>query len=176
MITAKPMTIGQLSFLVLFALGLISCGGNDDRDVTGSSSPVHSKPAEQAEDRGGVAALTPMPIRIDYELMGVPVVGVPLSINVQISSELDQAIVLTFRINETTGLRFADAQSERRTLSPADGRIISVEQVTVIPQREGRLFLNVSASIESEPGMVARVIAIPIEVGGQRSATSTTGT
>jgi len=39
------------------------------------------------------------------------------------------------------------------------------QQVTVIPQREGRFYLNVSASLESEDGTMSTVIAIPVQVG-----------
>jgi len=47
---------------------------------------------------------------------------------------------------------------------------VSTQQVTVIPQREGRLYLNVSVSVESEMGTSSTVMAIPIQVGeGPRS-------
>ena len=39
------------------------------------------------------------------------------------------------------------------------------QQVTIIPQREGRFYLNVSASYETEDGTMSTVTAIPIQVG-----------
>jgi len=39
------------------------------------------------------------------------------------------------------------------------------QQVTVIPQREGRFYLNVSASMEIPDGTLSTVMAIPIQVG-----------
>ena len=38
-------------------------------------------------------------------------------------------------------------------------------QVVVIPQREGRFYLNVSASFETEDGTLSTITAIPIQVG-----------
>jgi hypothetical protein len=39
------------------------------------------------------------------------------------------------------------------------------ERVTVIPQREGRLYLNVSAAVTTEGGRVSSVMSVPIHVG-----------
>ena len=107
--------------------------------------------------------------------MGTPVVGLPLSINLKISSSLDRPIRVNYRINDSTSLMFTEAQSERVSLVPAGEQGFSAEQVTVIPQREGRLFLNVSAEIETEMGMMAKVMAIPIQVGSLRAAPQTNG-
>ena len=104
-----------------------------------------------------ISALPSAPINIDYEIMGKPVVGIPLSINVKISSGLDQPIRVNYRINDTTSLIFSDAQSETVSLVPVGDDAYSSEQVTVIPQREGRLFLNVSAEIETDIGNVVPI-------------------
>ena len=100
--------------------------------------------------------------------MGTPVIGVPLSINVTVSSTLDQPITVNYRIIDSTSLMFTSAQSERVSLVAVGDETFSAEQVTVIPQREGRLYLNVSAEIETEIGMMAKVMAIPIQVGSFR--------
>jgi len=39
------------------------------------------------------------------------------------------------------------------------------QQVTIVPQREGRFYLNVSASFETADGTMSTVTAIPIQVG-----------
>ena len=107
--------------------------------------------------------------------MGVPIVGIPLSINVRVSSGLDQPITVNYRIIDPTSLMFSNAQSERVSLVPVGDETFSAEQVTVIPQREGRLFLNVSAEIETELGMMAKVMAIPIQVGSFRATPQVNG-
>ena len=170
------------SFFVLFCgLGLAACqSGNDE--VAGSDSTnaktataVHSKPAAPADAARRSPGKPSAPINIDYEIMGTPVIGVPLSINVTVTSTLGQPITVNYRINDTTSLMFTGAQSERVSLIPLGDETFSAEQVTVIPQREGRLYLNVSAEIETEIGMMAKVMAIPIQVGSFRATPQVNG-
>ena len=176
----------RFTLLALSGFALAACqGGSDDVAGSGSSGPattVHSKPAASADQpaaSANKASKSPgkpsAPINIDYEIMGVPVVGIPLSINVKISSRLDQPIRVNYRINDSTSLMFSDAQSETVSLLPDGDEAYSAEQVTVIPQREGRLFLNVSAEIETDIGMMARVMAIPIQVGNLRPTPQVNG-
>lgn len=151
----------------VFVAALAACGGENDDIAAASGKAVHSKPEQVAV----AAQRSPSaPITIEYEIMGMPVVGIPLSINVKVSSELDEPITVNYRINDSTSLMFNEAQSERVSLVPIGEQGFSAEQVTVIPQREGRLFLNVSAEIETEVGMMAKVMAIPIQVGSLRAA------
>jgi hypothetical protein len=170
------------SFLVLVSgLGLAACQSGDD-EVAGSDSTnaktataVHTKPVALADAPRTSPGKPSAPINIDYEIMGTPVIGVPLSINVKISSTLDQPVTVNYRINDTTSLMFTHAQSERVSLVPVGDETFSAEQVTVIPQREGRLFLNVAAEIETELGMMAKVMAIPIQVGSFRPTPQVNG-
>lgn len=164
----------RISLLLLYGIALAACrSGSDGGESTGTI--VHSKPAASADKPRKSPGKPLAPINIDYEIMGMPVVGIPLSINVKISSGLDQPIRVNYRINDTTSLMFSDAQSETVSLVPVGDEAYSAEQVTVIPQREGRLFLNVSAEIETDNGMMARVMAIPIQVGSHRPAPRVNG-
>ena len=106
------------------------------------------------------------PISMDYDIMGNPVVGQPVGINVRVSSPLqDKAITLHYRINEVGSMTFPESQAATAELLPlADARLRS-QQVTVIPQREGRVFVVVSAAIETDIGPVMKSMAIPIQVG-----------
>ncbi len=47
---------------------------------------------------------------------------------------------------------------------PSSDEVAASQQITVVPQREGRLYLNVSGSIETETGPMIRATAIPIQV------------
>lgn len=152
--------------ILLFALCGLTLAACQNEDPAASESA-----AAASRQSAGRSA----PVTIDYEIMGVPVVGMPLSINVKLRSQMDAPVSLIYRINETTGLKFAEAQAERVSLLPVDQQIRSTEQVTVIPQREGRLFLNVSAEIETDSGKLARVMAIPIQVGARRLLSPLTG-
>jgi len=170
-------------FVLVCGLGLAACqSGSDEVAGAGSDSSsaktataVHSKPAAPADAARTSPGKPSAPINIDYEIMGTPVIGVPLSINVTVSSALDQPITVNYRIIDTTSLMFTAAQSERVSLVPVGDETFSAEQVTVIPQREGRLYLNVSAEIETEIGMMAKVMAIPIQVGSFRPAPQVNG-
>jgi hypothetical protein len=157
--------------LVLCGLALAAC--QNDSDDVGGDGAVHSKP----KSAGAMASAgePSAPITFDYEIMGTPVVGIPLSINVKVSSALDQPIRMHYRINDATSLLFADPQAESVSLVPIGGDAFSSEQVTVIPQREGRLFLNISAEIETDAGRMSRVMAIPIQVGSVRATPKVDG-
>jgi hypothetical protein len=48
-------------------------------------------------------------------------------------------------------------------------------QVVVVPKREGRLYLNVSAEIETEEGSLIKAISIPVQVGAAREERGTNG-
>ena len=50
-------------------------------------------------------------------------------------------------------------------LEPAANETSVTQQVIVIPLREGRLYLNVSASFETDDGTISTVAAIPVQVG-----------
>jgi len=170
-------------FVLVCGLGLAACqsgsdevaGAGNDSSSAKTATAVHSKPAAPADAPRTSPGKPSAPITIDYEIVGTPVVGIPLSINVKVSSALGQPITVNYRINDTTSLMFSDAQSARVSLIPVGDEAFLVEQVTVIPQREGRLFLNVSAEIETEVGMMAKVMAIPIQVGSFRPTPQVNG-
>lgn len=170
--------LARFSFILLCGVGLAACGSDNDKEAGEASttdSLVHSKPATADARLKKSPGKPSPPIKIDYEILGQPIVGIPLSINVRVSSPLEQPIAVNYRINDSTGLMFTEAQAERVSLVPIGDEAFSAEQVTVIPQREGRLFLNVSAEIETEIGMMARVMAIPIQVGAMRPAPQLNG-
>ncbi len=168
----------RYSLFALFAMAIAGCQSSDKVpagvDSTGTATAVHSKPESEVKPQPSPGKPS-APINIDYEIMGKPVVGIPLSINVKITSSLNQPIRVNYRINDTTSLAFPDVQAKTVSLIPIGDAAYSTEQVTVIPQREGRLFLNISAEIETEIGSMARVMAIPIQVGAVRSTPRVNG-
>ncbi len=172
------LIFARFSLLAFCAMTIASCQSGDDVpagvESTGAATAVHSKPESEAKPHPS-AGKPSAPINIDYEIMGKPVVGIPLAINVKITSSLDRPIRVHYRINDTTSLAFPDVQTETVSLVPLGDEAYSMEQVTVIPQREGRLFLNISAEIDTEIGSMARVMAIPIQVGAVRSTPRVNG-
>jgi hypothetical protein len=151
----------QLSIPTLVVLALAACGGK--KDAEGPEAAVRDEPAK-------AAAHTPSSpgnlFRLEYEIIGTPVVGSPVSVDLAITALIgDEPVDLAFRIPDATALTMDAAQPRdlRRTPSPDDRTIR--ERVTVIPQREGRLFINVSASRTHDAGSLTSAISIPIHVG-----------
>ena len=58
-----------------------------------------------------------------------------------------------------------EAQPARVQVEPAANENFIAQRVTVIPQREGRIYLNVSASFETPEGSTSTIMAVPIQVG-----------
>ena len=116
------------------------------------------------------AASTPVgPVAVSYRIIGKPVIGQPIAIDLNVKSMMGtQPVTIKYRINDATAIQLAKSQPATVTMAPsagAGGDVGGRQQVTVIPMREGRLYLNVSASVETETGSMSTVTAIPIQVG-----------
>lgn len=132
-------------------------------EVATTAPDVTFKPASDAAPAG-----KPMgPITVSYRLIGTPVVGQPVAIDLRVVSTLDdRPVTLSYRINDASALALAESQPQSVMLSAgADEKVRRGQQVTVIPMREGRLYLNVAASVDTENGTMSTVTAIPIQVG-----------
>lgn len=106
------------------------------------------------------------PAKISHKIVGTPVVGQPLQIDLDIESTRGVVpMIVNFRVNDSTALTFPEQQVVNATVTPESKSNTATQQVTVIPQREGRLYLNVSVAVESDTGLSSTVMAIPIQVG-----------
>lgn len=106
------------------------------------------------------------PVTLAYTVIGAPVVGQPVSIALEVTSTLqDRPVTLHYDIQDAAELAFAEDQPQQVAL----GTIATPEpvrrQIRVVPQREGRLYLNVLAEVETEGGALLKAMAIPIQVG-----------
>ena len=166
---------------LLLAAALIT-GCNDDSATDAPAIDSSAVQKEQATDAGDtVAAKTksgPLadrtsklgpPVRIDYRVIGEPIVGQPVAVELQVESSLGtRTLDLSYRVNDSTALSFPETQAQSVAISPALGagdRGVAAQQVNVIPMREGRLFLNVAIAIETDTGSWSSVTAVPIQVG-----------
>lgn len=147
----------------------------DSEDVaTESTTPSAGAKPGRAPDR---TAKIGGPVSIAYRIVGQPVIGQPLSVDLRISSALSDAPVrLDYRILDATALRLAEAQSPFATVAQQAGADVGSQQVTVVPLREGRLYLNVAATVETAEGSMSTVTAIPIQVGEARRDLRENGT
>ena len=129
-----------------------------DTDDAETSVPMSEKIATGSASPGKPGA----PVDISYEVVGNPIVGNPVAINVVVTSALSP-LTVQYSINDTSALMFQNGQVER--LEIADASAGSLQQLTVVPQREGRLYVNVSAEVPADMGTMIRSMAIPIKVG-----------
>lgn len=134
-------------------------------------------PAEKAaNETTAVAGKPTAPIDITYNVIGAAFVGQPVNIEIDVSSPLrDQQISLEYRINDPRDLSFGESQPQRISMSAIGDAPSARREVTVVPQREGRLYLNVSAAIETAGGTLIKAIAIPVQVGKARRESSVNG-
>ncbi len=106
------------------------------------------------------------PVSVSYRIIGTPIVGQPVSLDLQFESSFgSQPFRVSYRVNDPTAMQLPESQSSTVSISPSGSEGRSAQQVTVIPLREGRLYLNVAAVFETETGSMSTVTAIPIQVG-----------
>lgn len=141
--------------LALAALLTTACG-NGEVEVT---EPEVADVATTVKPQG--------PVQIDYKIIGTPIVGQPVAVDLYVTSTAGQGeISLDYRISDMTALQFPESQAEQVTMAAAPaGEPASRQQVRVIPLREGRLYLNVSAKVKTDTGSLSTASAIPIQVG-----------
>ncbi len=160
----------KTSALILPALLLAACGGSEVEPAPEPEArPQVTAPQvsfKPAAGQPGKTAKIGAPFRLQYKVIGTPVVGSQVPIELRIYSTLEpQPVRISYSLNDTTAMSFPAAQpaSVNVTRRPDEGYI--EQMVTVIPQREGRLYVNVTASIESAEGSRSMVMAVPVQVG-----------
>lgn len=141
---------------------LVACG-NGDVELDATAPEITFRPGE-----GGMLATSPHgPVSIAYRIIGTAIVDQPLGIDLQITSpDGPQEITMSYRVNDSTAMEFGEAQPVSVTIAVNGADSPSLQQVRVVPLREGRVFLNVSASVETDNGTRSTVVAVPIQVSG----------
>jgi len=148
-----------LSMATLF---LLSACGSDESAETSQAAASAAKTDASVVRTSEVQS----PVEITYRVIGTPIVGSPVALDLQFKSTLGATpYKVTFRVNDPTAMQMPEAQSASISISPSSRNESVARQVTVIPLREGRLYLNVAAVVETESGSMQSVIAIPIQVG-----------
>ena len=129
-----------ITIIAALATALAACG-----DAATDNTP-QAKTADSAPT--GLAAKPQSPVAIDYRIIGTPIVGQPLAIDIEVRSLLGpQQIRLQYRINDSTAMELGEAQPAEVSIAPVTNNAPTVQQVSLVPLREGRQFLNVAASI-----------------------------
>lgn len=153
--------MNQTTLLLLALAMLAACGSGTDTEAT-PAAENHNK----TSSAGAMTAKPQGPVSIDYRIIGTPILGQPLAIDLEVTSTIGpQAITLSYRVNDSTAMEFMESQPAQITIAASNDEGPSLQQVRLVPLREGRLFLNVSASVEIDGGTVSTAMAVPIEVG-----------
>lgn len=160
-----------LALLAFATVGLAACGSTDEPAATDSTPEkvadrTQVADSSRAEGYTRIPATPASPFRFDYMLIGTPVVGSPVTFDLQIKSMIgDGPIDISYQVVDSSSLTMPEAQPRRLTVAPLAGEEIVRERVSVIPQREGRMYFNVSAAVTTEDGTTSTVISIPLHVG-----------
>ncbi len=160
-----------LAISAIAIIGVAACGGEPaeepavaaEVDLQKTAPQVTFKPSAEYD---GTVAKPGSPFSISYKIIGAPIVGSPLTINLRVASALGaRNVTLSYRITDASAMVLAESQPASVLMEQAANEASFTQQVTIIPQRDGRSYLNVSASFETENGTMSTVMAIPIQVG-----------
>jgi hypothetical protein len=157
------MNTTKLIVIGVALLGMVACQPSTDSKQADAVTAA-AKNAQQSKltSPGKPSA----PVSIDYKVLGTPLVGQPLAVEIRIAAnEPGQSMRLKYFINDADSLMFADSQPESIDVKIAADEPVAARQVRLVPQREGRLYLNVTAELETADGMMLKSIAVPISVG-----------
>lgn len=161
----RHLLYGSVLAALFLAAGCKDTGSGDSGSAAaerGQAQATSAKPLPEPQRSPGKPAA---PVSIDYDIIGVPIVGHPVNIDVEVSStQGDAPVRLRWHVLDSGSLSFPEAQV-REVAVRVNPRQAETRQVTVVPQREGRLYLNVTAEVETPDGAMLKSIAIPIQVG-----------
>ena len=159
------------------ALAMNACGSATEGDSAVDAPAVTAPQVSFTPGPDSGATAKPSgPVIISYRIIGSPIVGQPVAIELEFASTIGpQPMNISYRVNDATALQLPETQLASVSMAPFEDDERGSQQVTVIPLREGRLYLNVAASIDGENGSVSSVTAIPIQVGGALRETQVNG-
>jgi hypothetical protein len=160
------------TLLAIISIGLLAsaCSDGSVEEPTAATDPTTdvSTPVVTfaPDEKYNVTGKPAGPVKISYRIIGTPVVGQPVTIDLKVESNVeDMPITLNYGTNDSTAMTFPESQLQSVALAFAEDERETAQQVTITPMREGRLFLNVAAQMQTESGSLQTVTAIPIQVG-----------
>ena len=170
----KAIDMTRAKTLAVFTIamfGLAACGSDKAEEpvateVEDLSSAPDARIKSVDPELDGAVVTPGSPYRVSYRIIGTPIVGSPVTVDLRVESNRGaQPVNLDYRINDATSMILAESQPASVRMELAGDDAAFTQQVTVIPQREGRFYLNVSAYFETVDGTMSTVTAIPIQVG-----------
>ena len=104
-------------------------------------------------------------ITIDFEILNKPILDESVIISLLLkTNDSSKKIFLNYSVLSEDDISFGDNQIDRFELSSNLRGIYPEQQIIIIPRREGRVFLAVSATMKFEKENVTKTISIPIDV------------
>ena len=163
------ISMNKINVLTLVSILLLVACGNDaappaTQVVEIDKSEISAgKPASQFD---GTVTKIGSPFSISYKIIGTPVVGSPVTIQLRvISAFAAQQAEISYSIPDDSSMVLHEAQPQTVVAEFADNEKWLEQRVTIIPMREGRLYLNVAASAQAADGRTMTMMAVPIQVG-----------
>ena len=145
-------------FLLVMACESVEKDSSDEAKLLSSNNnQIHLKSNEIASNA----------FEIKYDIQGKPIIGQAVSVKLIFDGSLEsEQIQIEFKIEDPSSMIFSDAQVEKINLqyNQIKNDSIFIQNVSIIPQKTGRIFLNVILSYEIKSGIVSIMKAIPIYV------------
>jgi hypothetical protein len=160
-----------MTFLTAALAGTMvtACGGDVEQPAAAAEQGTNAETPVAVltpEEKYSVTGKPLGPVRIDYRIIGTPVVGQPVTVDLTVKSSVgDVPVTLSYGTSDATAMSFPEAQQRTASLAFVEDDHSARQQVTVVPAREGRLFLNVTAHMQTDTGSLQTVTAVPIQVG-----------
>jgi len=163
-ISMKKMNVLSLvAVLALAACGNEAAAPVEEVAMTEKQVPASAKPSAQFD---GTVTKVGSPFSISYKIIGTPVVGSPVAVELRVTSSLEtQSAELSFSIPDDSSMVFHEAQPRSVVAEFATNEKWLDQRVTIVPMREGRIYLNVAASVDAADGRTMTMMAVPIQVG-----------
>ena len=141
-----------LNFLIWVLLFFVGCNQVD------SESVLHAKKKSGHQ-------INDQTITIDFEILNKPILNESAIISLLLeTNDPSKKIFLNYSVVSGDDISFGDNQIDRFELSSNLRGIYPEQQIIIIPRREGRVFLAVSATMKFEKENVTKTISIPIDV------------
>lgn len=121
------------------------------------------------------------PVSIEYQVIGQAQIGQPLQISIIASSAVtDSPVRLRYQSVNADSLSLMPGQDGQQSFQLSantdNTRMVGTRTILVVPQQEGRSFINVVAEIDTPDGIMTTSQAIAIQVGNQRPEKKINGT
>lgn len=163
----------QATSILILAGIIVALGGcnrqaetNDSANAADIGETAKPAAAVKSDKYDGTVGKVGAPFRLSYRVVGTPIVGSPLIIDLKVASTMGpRPVTLSYAMRDPAAILFAESQPRSVRLSPADNEVDLEQQLSIVPQRDGRLYVNVTATIDDGDNSSSTTMAIPIQVG-----------